>query len=90
LQTPRSADDGEQTLQDTLGCSDDGFQLAESRVLLEDLGAGLAPRTREVLRLRFREDLTQVQIGNLMGVSQMQVSRIIHAALAQMRLAAAA
>ena len=90
LQTPRGGEDDDQTLQDTLGCGDDGFRLAESRVLLAGLSASLPSRSREVLRLRFEQDLTQAQIGKLMGVSQMQVSRIIRGALAQMRLAAAA
>ena len=90
LQAFRGTDDDQQTLQDTLGCCDDGFERAESRVLLEDLSASLSPRTREVLRLRFEEDLTQAQIGDVVGVSQMQVSRIIHRALARMRLTAAA
>ncbi len=89
LEAPRSGEDDELTLQDTLGGPDDGFRLAESRVLLEDLTAGLSARSREVLRLRFEQDLTQAEIGELIGISQMQVSRLIHGALAHMRLIAA-
>jgi RNA polymerase sigma-B factor len=37
----------------------------------------LTPRARCALRLRFREDLTQAQIGEIVGVSQMHVSRMI-------------
>ena len=37
----------------------------------------ITPREREVLRLRFEEDLTQAEIGERIGVSQMQVSRLI-------------
>ena len=47
--------------------------------------AGLPPRSHEVLRLRFEEDMTQAQIGELVGVSQMQVSRLIRQALTHMR-----
>ena len=48
----------------------------------------MTPREREILRLRFVEDLTQSQIGERIGVSQMQVSRILRAALTRMRAAA--
>jgi RNA polymerase sigma-B factor len=45
----------------------------------------LPPREREVLRLRFGEDCTQAEIGAAIGVSQMQVSRIIRQSLARLR-----
>jgi RNA polymerase sigma-B factor len=45
----------------------------------------LPPREREVLRLRFHRDLTQAEIGERIGVSQMQVSRIIRQSLARLR-----
>lgn len=41
---------------------------------------------REILRLRFSEDLTQSEIGERVGVSQMHVSRLIRTALMRMRL----
>lgn len=85
LDATRGGDDTEQTLQDTLGATDDGFAAAESRELLDSLMVDLSPRTREVLRLRFEHDLTQAEIGELVGVSQMQVSRLIRQALQTMR-----
>ena len=45
----------------------------------------LTEREREVLRLRFEEDLTQSEIGARMGVSQMHVSRIIRQCVARLR-----
>ena len=48
----------------------------------------LTDREREVLRLRFEEDLTQAEIGTRIGVSQMHVSRIIRQAIARLREAA--
>jgi RNA polymerase sigma-B factor len=48
----------------------------------------LSDREREVLRLRFAEDLTQAEIGQRVGVSQMHVSRIIRQAIASLREAA--
>jgi RNA polymerase sigma-B factor len=49
----------------------------------------ITPREREVLRLRFAEDLTQAEIGERVGVSQMQVSRIIRQAVSRLRAYAA-
>jgi RNA polymerase sigma-B factor len=55
------------------------------RVLLGSLMTGLPRRTREILRLRFAEDLTQAEIGEIFGVSQMQISRIIREAISRLR-----
>ena len=48
----------------------------------------LSDRDREVLRLRFAEDLTQSEIGARVGVSQMHISRLIRHAVGQLREAA--
>ena len=48
----------------------------------------LSEREREVLRLRFEEDLTQSEIGARVGVSQMHVSRLIRQSIARLREAA--
>jgi RNA polymerase sigma-B factor len=45
----------------------------------------LSEREREVLRLRFQEDLTQSEIGARIGVSQMHVSRLIRQSIARLR-----
>jgi RNA polymerase sigma-B factor len=76
------------TLVELLGDDDPGLARAADRTLLESLMRVVTPREREVLRLRFAEDLTQSQIGERIGVSQMQVSRILRGALARMRTAA--
>ena len=90
LEAPRgNEDDAGDTLGDTLGTEERGFSLAEDRATIEHLMRSITPREREVLRLRFEEDLTQAEIGELIGVSQMQVSRIIRQALERIRLAAA-
>jgi RNA polymerase sigma-B factor len=49
----------------------------------------LSDREREVLRLRFEEDLTQSEIGARVGVSQMHVSRLIRQSIARLREEAA-
>jgi RNA polymerase sigma-B factor len=84
LHVPAYGEDGQSALQDTLGASDDGYARAEDRVLLGGLLAGVSPRAREVLRLRFEEDLNQAEIGARLGVSQMQISRILRQAIEQL------
>lgn len=86
LSLQRNAGDDERSaLQELLGECDDGYARAEDRALLDGLLAYLPARTRAALRLRFEADLTQAQIGALLGLSQMQVSRIVRDAIAQLR-----
>ena len=66
-----------------------GFAAAEDAAVLDDLLKVLSERERLVLQLRFGEDLTQSQIGEIAGVSQMQVSRLVRRAIAQLQDAAA-
>jgi RNA polymerase sigma-B factor len=72
-------------LQDELGAVDGGFDDAESRAVVDRLMRGISPRERLVLRLRFEQDLTQAEIGALLGVSQMQISRILRQAIDRLR-----
>jgi RNA polymerase sigma-B factor len=81
-------EDGGDTLADSLGDEEGGFELAEHRATLEPLLQTISARERTVLALRFHEDLTQAEIGARIGVSQMQVSRLIRRALARLRAAA--
>ena len=80
-------DDG--GLADTLGRDDDGLDRVENAVWLEQLACGLSERQREVLRLRFVEDLVQREIAERVGLSQMHVSRILRDTLAQLAADAA-
>jgi RNA polymerase sigma-B factor len=89
LETPRGDEEGD-TLADSLGTDEDGFAQAEHRATLDRLLSAVGPREREVLRLRFQEDLTQAEIGERIGVSQMQVSRLIRQAVARLRVMAEA
>jgi RNA polymerase sigma-B factor len=91
FEAPRGGNGGEDdvtTLADSIGFEEDGFDRAEERATLARLMASLSPREREVLRMRFEEDMTQAEIGVVIGVSQMQVSRVIRQALARLRAAA--
>jgi RNA polymerase sigma-B factor len=87
LDAPRSTQGEEtgETIADTLGEEECGFGRAEERATLEPLLAHISARERVVLELRFREDLTQAEIGERIGVSQMQVSRLIRQALSRLR-----
>jgi RNA polymerase sigma-B factor len=84
----RPRDEDEDDASEWMGIVDPGFGLAEDAATVERLMAVLSDREREVLRLRFAEDLTQSEIGARVGVSQMHVSRLIRQAIARLRAAA--
>jgi RNA polymerase sigma-B factor len=74
-----------ESLADALGEEEHGFERAEERATLAPLLAHVSSRERLVLTLRFGDDLTQAEIGERIGVSQMQVSRLIRQALTRLR-----
>jgi RNA polymerase sigma-B factor len=90
LDRPRTDDeeDGD-SYADAVGVEDPGYRIAEASATVERLMAVLSDREREVLRLRFEEDLTQSEIGARVGVSQMHVSRLIRQSIARLREEAA-
>lgn len=73
------------TRADLLGGGDDHRRAAEARVVLGPLVRGLSQRDRRILYLRYFEQRTQQQIGDEIGVTQMQVSRIIGRILERLR-----
>lgn len=89
LDQPRQADDlGRHEI--AIAIDEAGFGAAEAAMQLDDLMLSLTPHERTILNLRFREDLTQSQIGEIVGVSQMHVSRTIRTALVKLETAARA
>jgi RNA polymerase sigma-B factor len=78
-------DDGETALADFIGEEDPAMELVEDFHALAPLLARLDERDREILRLRFVDELTQSQIGEHLGVSQMHVSRLLSRTLARLR-----
>ncbi len=68
-------------LGDTLGGDDAGFDLVEHRVSIAPLLAALTPRERELLRMRFEQELTQTEIAAHFGCSQMHISRVLRRVL---------
>src|SRR5215211_5664862 len=86
LDRPRTVDEEEgDSYAAAVGTEDPGFRLAEAYATVERLMRVLSDREREVLRLRFEEDLTQSEIGARVGVSQMHVSRLIRQSVARLR-----
>ena len=67
---------------------DPGYTAVEDAAMLEKLLSLLHPRDRLIVELRFREDRLQWQIAEVVGVSQMHVSRVIRRSLNQLALAA--
>ncbi len=59
--------------------------MVDASVTISAAARELSARERRVLALRFVEDMTQTQIADQIGVSQMQVSRILRRALARLR-----
>jgi RNA polymerase sigma-B factor len=80
-----SADGGRTTLGDLMVNDEDDMARAERRVLLDRGLAVLDDRQRAIVRMRFVEDLTQQQIGERLGVTQMQVSRLLATILRKLR-----
>jgi len=68
---------GDATVGDLLESTDSGHRSAEARIALAPIVRQLSERDRRILRLRFFEDLTQREIGAKIGVTQMQVSRVL-------------
>jgi RNA polymerase sigma-B factor len=71
----------------TLGATDDGYAHVEDVETLRPLLAQLPPRELRVVSLRFFGNLTQTQIAERVGCSQMHISRILHTALERLRQA---
>jgi RNA polymerase sigma-B factor len=87
LDAPVQREDGD--LSELLGHEDMGLGRVEDALWIEQLAGKLTPREREILRLRFVEDLVQREIAERVGISQMHVSRVLRQALEQLAAQAA-
>jgi len=89
LESYRFGDEGDgETYAESIGVEDDRFELVEYGAAIAPTLAALPARDRIVLHLRFVEDLTQAEIAERVGVSQMHVSRLIRRALERLRTVA--
>jgi RNA polymerase sigma-B factor len=84
LSTPVGPD-GDSELGETIGAEDHGFELAEARIALGPALAALDEREQKILTLRFFGNLTQTEIAEQVGISQMHVSRLISRSLLKLR-----
>jgi RNA polymerase sigma-B factor len=86
LDVQSQTEDGEgDPLKERLGRSDPSFDTVEYGAAIEEALDSLAKRDRVVLHLRFVEDMTQTQIAQRVGISQMHVSRVLRATLRRLR-----
>ncbi len=86
LDAPRPRADGEVVPYGaTFGENDERYELIELDATITAVLKHLPPRERLILRMRFVEDLTQTEIAARVGISQMQVSRLLRRSLEQLR-----
>src|SRR3954471_20622198 len=86
----RSSDDDRTSLADAVGDLDERLDLVEHSASLGRALRAMPERERSILYLRFAEGLTEVEIAERIGISQMHVSRLIRRALERLRVVAGA
>jgi RNA polymerase sigma-B factor len=87
LETPRGAEEGA-SYAETVGADDAGYEMVEYSTAIAPAMNAMPKRDRLILRLRFERDLTQSEIAEQLGISQMHVSRIIRRSLSRLRTVA--
>ncbi len=85
LDVPEAGDDESPAVADSLGMEDDALEGVEYRESLKPLLEQLPAREKKILLLRFFGNMTQSQIAEEVGISQMHVSRLLARTLAQLR-----
>lgn len=85
LDAPRGSDAGTERRLDTLGDEDNRLELIDGKATVFAAAQHLSERDRTILYLRYGEDLTQAEIAELVGVSQMQVSRLLRKSLRRLQ-----
>ena len=85
LDARRTGDDDTSSLAERLSTGEAPSRPVEMRVLVDQLLASLPPREAAIMRLRFYEDMTQSEIAERLGISQMHVSRLMRRCLDELR-----
>ena len=88
LDAPRSLDADGDSYAESVGAEDEAYEQVEYLQTIAPTMRAMPARDRLVLKLRFEDDLTQAEIAELIGVSQMHVSRLIRRAVARLRTVA--
>ena len=81
LETSSSDEEDAPSVIDRYATEDQALVSADDRMVLEDAIREFSPREQDVIRMRFVEGLTQVEIAKRLGVSQVQVSRLLRRTL---------
>ena len=76
-------DDSTTSVIDQLGTDDAELSATDDRLLLEDVTRDFSSREKDIIRMRFEDGLTQSQIAKELGISQVQVSRLLRKTLAR-------
>jgi RNA polymerase sigma-B factor len=85
LDATDNGEDNTATMLDAIGIDDEGLEHVEIRESIKPLLDRLEPREKKILLLRFFKNMTQSQIADEIGVSQMHVSRLLNRTLEQLR-----
>jgi RNA polymerase sigma-B factor len=86
LDAPRPGADGDLvSYGDAMGAEDERFELVELDATVTAVLRHIPARERMILQMRFVDDLTQTEIAERVGISQMQVSRLLRRSLEQLR-----
>jgi RNA polymerase sigma-B factor len=85
LDAPPAGDEDESAGTEWVGRTDGNYELVDDRLAVESALPCLNAREREVLRLRFAEELPQTEIATRIGCSQMHVSRLLRRSLEKLR-----
>lgn len=82
---PGDEDEGGSSYLDTIGTDDERLGRVDDAATIFAAAAELPERERQILYLRFAKDLTQTEIADVIGVSQMQISRLLRKSLSKLR-----
>ena len=83
--TGQGADDDTPSVLDHYGTEDEDLAASEDRMVIEDAISEFTPREQEIVRMRFQQGMTQVEIAEKLGISQVQVSRMLRKVLKQIQ-----
>ena len=79
--TGSSENDDAPSVIDRYGSEDNELAFTDDRLVIEEALKGFSPREREVIELRFLKGMTQIEIAEQLGISQVQVSRLLRRTL---------
>lgn len=82
LEAPSGADDDDTpSVIDRYATEDSDLAFTDDRIIIEEALASFSPRERDVIEMRFLKGMTQIEIAENLGISQVQVSRLLRRTL---------